>query len=147
MRVVSLVPSWTETLIECGITVVGRTRFCVHPKSNVAKIPAIGGTKGIDLEKLQSLQPDLVILDKEENTLQTAQQIQIPYFASHICSLADCERDLRELAARLNNKKMEELAERYKGIQHTPILKKTKWEEIPGVIEWIRHPDGNFKCL
>ena len=37
MRVASLVPSWTETLIESGVEVVGRTRFCVHP----------GATKGI----------------------------------------------------------------------------------------------------
>lgn len=36
MRVVCMVPSWTETLIECGVKVVGRTRYCVHPGDRVA---------------------------------------------------------------------------------------------------------------
>ena len=48
MRVVSLVPSWTETLIEAGVDVVGRTRFCLHPRDRVKSIPAVGGTKDAD---------------------------------------------------------------------------------------------------
>ncbi|MBM7456943.1 hypothetical protein HNR62_002845 [Oceanisphaera litoralis] len=41
MRVVFMVPSWTETLIECGVNVVGRTRYCVHPADRVAVPDAV----------------------------------------------------------------------------------------------------------
>lgn len=36
MRVVYLVPPWTETLIECSVNLVGRIRYCVHPADKVA---------------------------------------------------------------------------------------------------------------
>jgi hypothetical protein len=45
MRVVSFVPSWTETLLECGVNVVGRTRYCIHPTEKIQNIAIIGGTK------------------------------------------------------------------------------------------------------
>lgn len=52
-RVISLVPSQTELLFDLGLAskIVGRTRFCIHPKQMLSKIPIIGGTKNIDLEK------------------------------------------------------------------------------------------------
>lgn len=46
VRVISMVPSWTETLIYCGIEVVGRTRYCIHPEE-AQKISVVGGTKDI----------------------------------------------------------------------------------------------------
>ena len=73
MRVVSLVPSLTETLLECGVEVVGRTRFCIHPADKVADIPAVGGTKEVNWQRCLALEPDLVVMDKEENTLEMAQ--------------------------------------------------------------------------
>ncbi|MCA1818952.1 MAG: helical backbone metal receptor [Halobacteriales archaeon] len=68
-RIVSLVPSHTETLHALGLSdrVVGRTRFCVHPKPWVDSIPAVGGTKDAKLDRILSLQPDLVVADKDEN--------------------------------------------------------------------------------
>jgi ABC-type Fe3+-hydroxamate transport system substrate-binding protein len=69
-RIVSLVPSTTETLFRLGVAdkVVGVTRFCVHPKDWVHGLPKIGGTKDIELEKVLALEPDLVIGNCEENT-------------------------------------------------------------------------------
>lgn len=69
-RIVSLVPSSTETLFTLGVSeqVVGVTRFCVHPKEWVDTLPKVGGTKDIDLKKLLALRPDLVIGNCEENT-------------------------------------------------------------------------------
>ena len=69
MRVVSLVPSWTETLLACGVNVVGRTRFCIHPAEKVESIPAIGGTKDLNRESLSELKPDLLLLDEPTNNL------------------------------------------------------------------------------
>jgi len=68
-RIVSLVPSITETLIELGAgnRVVGITNYCIHPARAVDDIPRVGGTKGASLEKIDALRPDLVITNREEN--------------------------------------------------------------------------------
>lgn len=62
MRVVSLVPSMTETLCEWGIEPVACTRFCERED-----IEHVGGTKDPDLDAIARLEPDLVIVDREEN--------------------------------------------------------------------------------
>ena len=67
-RVISLVPSITEFLIDLGVNVVGRTKFCVHPENRVADIAVIGGTKQVRMDDIQALNPDLIIGNKEENT-------------------------------------------------------------------------------
>ena len=53
-RIVSLVPSQTEFLIDIGAPVVGRTKFCIHPKESVKEIPIIGGTKNFRMEAIES---------------------------------------------------------------------------------------------
>ncbi|MDV7698239.1 helical backbone metal receptor [Chryseobacterium soli] len=70
MKVISLVPSITEALFDLGLTeneVIGRTKFCIHPKEKVKNVPIIGGTKNINIEKIKSLKPDLILANKEEN--------------------------------------------------------------------------------
>ena len=68
MRIISLVPSLTESLLDFGIPdIVGRTKFCIHPKDQVKDIEVIGGTKNIHLEKIRALKPDLILANKEEN--------------------------------------------------------------------------------
>lgn len=66
-RVVSLVPSITEYLIDLNVNVVGRTKFCLHPKGRIDSIPIVGGTKKFHPEKIEDLKPDLVVGNKEEN--------------------------------------------------------------------------------
>ena len=73
MRVVSLVPSLTATLFDLGLDsnqVVGRTPWCIHPKDGVKEVMEIGGTKNPNLAKIRSLNPDLIVMDKEENPLK-----------------------------------------------------------------------------
>lgn len=70
MKVISLVPSITEALFDLGLTeneVIGRTKFCIHPKEKVKNVPIIGGTKNINIEKIKKLKPDLILANKEEN--------------------------------------------------------------------------------
>ncbi len=69
-RVVSLVPSITELLFDLnlGDSVVARTQFCVHPKDKLEKLPSVGGTKKINLERLRELAPTHVVLNVDENT-------------------------------------------------------------------------------
>lgn len=68
-RIVSLVPSWTETLFALGVgeRVAGVTRFCVAPTPEVAALAKVGGTKNPDLGAIVKLAPDLVIANAEEN--------------------------------------------------------------------------------
>jgi len=67
--IVSLVPSWTETLFALGLgdRVVGITKFCVEPAGRVESIRKIGGTKNPDLRAIAELSPDLIIANAEEN--------------------------------------------------------------------------------
>lgn len=68
-RIISLVPSQTELLYELGLEqeVIGITSFCVHPAHWHRDKTRIGGTKRLHLEQIRSLQPDLIIANKEEN--------------------------------------------------------------------------------
>ena len=64
-RVVSLVPSSTETLLALGAEVVACTRFCEQPD-----LLHVGGTKTPDLDAIVELRPDVVVMDREENRLE-----------------------------------------------------------------------------
>ncbi|MEX2241068.1 MAG: helical backbone metal receptor [Burkholderiales bacterium] len=78
MRIVSLVPSLTELVCELGLAgeLVGRTGFCVHPKDIVRRIPKVGGTKTVNLEKIRSLEPTHVVLNMDENRKETAEALE-----------------------------------------------------------------------
>ncbi len=77
-RVVSLVPSVTESLFELGLgsRLIAITDYCAHPDDQVARLPRIGGTKNPDLARIIELQPDLVILNQEENRREDAEALQ-----------------------------------------------------------------------
>ena len=69
MRIVSLCPSITESLVALGLggSLVGVTRYCVHPREALEGIPRVGGTKNPDLAAIAALEPDLVFCNAEEN--------------------------------------------------------------------------------
>lgn len=68
-RIVSLVPSVTETLCALGLAdaLVGVTVYCVEPRETVRAKTRIGGEKDPDLDAIRALQPDLVVANVEEN--------------------------------------------------------------------------------
>ena len=70
LRIVSLVPSQTELLFDLGLSeeVVGITKFCIHPETWFKTKTSVGGTKNVRIEKVRSLNPTLIIANKEENT-------------------------------------------------------------------------------
>jgi ABC-type Fe3+-hydroxamate transport system substrate-binding protein len=77
-RIASLVPSLTELAIVLGLRdhLVARTGFCVHPAEAVASIPKVGGTKDVNLAKLRRLAPTHVLVNIDENRLETVQALQ-----------------------------------------------------------------------
>jgi endonuclease-3 len=94
-RIVSLVPSVTELLVDWGLAtrIVGRTRYCIAPKWIRMSIPAVGGTKDPDLVKIRALAPDLVILERDENPKAVADaltKLGIPWLALEVKTVRDC---------------------------------------------------------
>lgn len=83
-RIVSLVPSITELVCELDLAdrLVGRTGFCIHPRATVRRIPKLGGTKDIDIERLRALAPTHVIVNIDENRKDTVEEIA--RFAPHV---------------------------------------------------------------
>lgn len=74
-RIVSLVPSLTETICEMGLSdeLVGVTSFCVHPpKINSVRI---GGTKNPDIEAILKLNPTHVLANMEENRASDVERL------------------------------------------------------------------------
>ena len=80
-RIVSLVPSQTELLHDLGLTdqVVGITKFCVHPNDWFRNKQRVGGTKTIHINKVNELQPDLILANKEENTKAQIEELAAIY--------------------------------------------------------------------
>ena len=76
-RIVSLVPSLSETLAVLGLgdRLVGVTEYCVHPKEAFEGLPRLGGTKDADIEAIAALAPDLVIANQEENTARVVRAL------------------------------------------------------------------------
>jgi ABC-type Fe3+-hydroxamate transport system substrate-binding protein len=65
-RVVSLVPSLTEAIaVTCPGRLVGATDWCTHPAD--LDVTRLRGTKNPDLDGVQTLEPDLVVVNREEN--------------------------------------------------------------------------------
>jgi ABC-type Fe3+-hydroxamate transport system substrate-binding protein len=80
-RIVSLVPSQTELLFALGLAdrVVGVTKFCVHPAQLVASKVRVGGTKRFRFDVIASLQPDLILGNKEENYEEGIARLKADY--------------------------------------------------------------------
>jgi iron complex transport system substrate-binding protein len=76
LRVVSLCPSLSETLVELGIVPVGVTRYCNRPRDVLRKVSKVGGTKNPDLERIRILAPDLVVANAEENRAEDIAELQ-----------------------------------------------------------------------
>jgi ABC-type Fe3+-hydroxamate transport system substrate-binding protein len=92
-RIISLVPSQTELLFDLGLgdRVLGITKFCIHPEEWFRTKTRVGGTKTVHLGKLASLQPDLIIANKEENVQAQVEEVakDFPVWISDINNLED----------------------------------------------------------
>jgi ABC-type Fe3+-hydroxamate transport system substrate-binding protein len=121
LKVVSLVPSITETLLAWGIRPVGVTRFCEAPG-----LTQVGGTKNPDLAAIVALAPDVVVMDKEENRSADAEALQHDGVAVHVTqvrALADVAPTLTALAAAV-------------GVP-APAWAEAPGQSAPGVRAWV----------
>jgi ABC-type Fe3+-hydroxamate transport system substrate-binding protein len=99
MRIVSLVPSVTETLSAWDRTPIACTRFCERPD-----LPHVGGTKNPDVDRIAELSPDLVVVDTEENRREDHDALAergVPLHVMEVRSLAGAMVAISGLADRV----------------------------------------------
>jgi len=94
-RIVSLVPSQTELLYDLGLedSIVGITKFCVHPCHLKSTKTIVGGTKNIKLAKIKALQPDIILCNKEENTKEIVEELE-KLFPVHVSDIKNIDESL-----------------------------------------------------
>jgi len=103
-RIVSLIPSTTETLCRLGLAdaLVGVTAYCVEPAAVVRTKTRIGGEKNPDLERIRGLMPDLVIANVEENLREHVETLRgwgISVWVTYPRTVLEAIRMVRELGA------------------------------------------------
>lgn len=98
-RIVSLLPSITETVCELGAcnTLVGTDRYSNWPDS-VRALPKLGGLEDAQVERIFMLKPDLVLASKSARVVQRLQALGMPVLALESQSLADTRRTVVLLA-------------------------------------------------
>src|SRR5215831_15778124 len=107
-RIISLVPSQTELLYDLGLDeqVVGITKFCVHPEHWFRNKERVGGTKDINVDKVKSLQPDLILANKEENVKEQIAQLETiaPVWISAITTFEDALQMIKSVGKMTNTR-------------------------------------------
>jgi len=141
LKIVSFVPSWTETLLAAGGNIIGCTRYCIHPKDLTETCVKVGGTKSFDLHKIQNLKPDVVIMDKEENTKLMSEKCPFPILPSHVCSLEDLQLELETFSHQLQLPDLLSYSLRVNKLLNQTAL---KTQGISGVLDWWKKPEEDL---
>ena len=107
-RIVSLVPSQTELLYDLGLeeSIVGITKFCIHPYHLKATKTRVGGTKNIKFDKIKELQPDIIICNKEENTKEIVEELSqiCPVWVTDIYTIEDNNKMISDFGIIFNKR-------------------------------------------
>jgi ABC-type Fe3+-hydroxamate transport system substrate-binding protein len=134
-RIVSLVPSTTETLFSLGAagSVVGVTRFCVHPEDARDRARVVGGTKNPRIEAVFALEPDLVLANQEENRKEDVERLRerIPVQVFFPKNVSEAVADIRLLGNLLGESK-----------RALALV-----EELEGMLATLRAPRGDRRRL
>ncbi len=109
-RIISLVPSITELLhfLQLEAETIAITKFCVHPPTWFKNKTRIGGTKNINVEKVISLTPDLILCNKEENVQAQIETLAatLPVYICDVKTYDDALQMIKEIGI-LTSKEME----------------------------------------
>lgn len=99
-RIICLCPGITETLFAIGLEneIVGRTRYCIYPEA-AKKVPAVAGTKDLQLDKIHAVKPDLIIMEKEENTEEMVNTLaaHYPVYVAEVQTIDDAYRMITDM--------------------------------------------------
>jgi iron complex transport system substrate-binding protein len=100
-RIVSLAPHLTELLftVGAGDQVVGTVEYSDFPEA-ARRVPQVGDSALLDLERIAALKPDLVLVWRHGNSPQQLQRLaalRLPTYAHEARALSDISRGLRDL--------------------------------------------------
>lgn len=136
-RVVTLVPSLTETVIALGAgsTLVGVSRF--DDAKEVAGLPRVGGFVNPSIERVVMLKPDLVLVQPgpgNQRAVEKMAEIGVPVLLLPLHTVADTREALRTVGKALGKEKEAEalvqriestrarIRERAKGLRAPRVL-------------------------
>lgn len=57
-------------------SLVGRTRFCIHPADVIDRVPRFGGTKNPKMDRIRATQPTHILFNREENDVSQLPEIE-----------------------------------------------------------------------
>ncbi|PIC56514.1 iron ABC transporter substrate-binding protein [Sporosarcina sp. P12(2017)] len=110
-RIVTLCPGITETLFGIGLEkeIVGRTRYCIYPEQ-AKNVPAVAGTKDLKLEKIHEVQPDLIIMEKEENTKEMVEILAefYPVYVAEVQTIGEAYRMITDMGTLTDHEQQSE---------------------------------------
>ena len=136
-RIISLVPSISELIWDLGLQneLIGITKFCIHPQEMFQNKTRIGGTKNINHSIIESLKPDLIIGNKEENTKDDIDELMkhYPIWMSDVNTIFEAIYLINELG-KITNKEIES-----KKIISKINISPIKFQPIKKVIYLIWH--------
>jgi ABC-type Fe3+-hydroxamate transport system substrate-binding protein len=105
-RIVSLVPSQTELLFDLGLDaeVIGITKYCIHPPHWQSEKAIVGGTKNFQIDIIDSIKPDLIIGNREENYKDGILQLykKYPVWMSEIYKFEDALQMIHRIGLLVN---------------------------------------------
>jgi ABC-type Fe3+-hydroxamate transport system substrate-binding protein len=134
-RIISLVPSQTELLYDLGLKeeVIGITKFCMHPEEWFKSKTRIGGTKNLNIEKIKSLQPDLILANKEENTKDQIEYLQTQFevYVSDIQGIDDALQMISDIGVYVDKEiRAKEIIDKIQSERRKCSIKKTNLKTI-----------------
>ena len=128
VRVVSCVPSISELIYDLTSpdVLVGCTKFCIFPEELRKNCIIIGGTKNLRIDAIRDLNPDLVIVNKEENVKEQVEELMegFPVYVSDVKNFDDGIMLIKDLAQMLGVEEAgetmcEEIENRFREIQNS----------------------------
>jgi len=112
-RIISTVPSISELLYDLDLSneLIGVTKFCVNPEQLRKSKTIIGGTKNLNIQKIHSLNPDLIIANKEENLKEQIEELEkhFPIWISDVNNLDSTLEMITEIGVITSKKKQAEI--------------------------------------
>lgn len=130
-KIISLVPSQSELLYDLGLIhrLSGVTKYCDHPILLKNEVALIGGTKKLDLQKIEAIAPDLIIANKEENVKDQVLALaeKYPTWISDVKDLSSSLEMVKKVGALTNSlERAEDISQRisnsFKSLQTEPQI-------------------------
>jgi iron complex transport system substrate-binding protein len=89
-RIVTLLPTATETLYQVGGTAIGRDNSSTYP-AGIETLPTVGSAYNPNIETVAALNPDLVIIEalSQERFIPSLEKLGVPVVAVRAASLED----------------------------------------------------------